>query len=120
MIKYLYVVLIVMSLALWFLWHNNNSLRTENANLQTELDLTKNKLKDAIDINKHITQYNKELAQTINNYKIESQDLQGKLSKFELKANKISKHPKMLENRINKGTQEVNHCFEQISKGEEC
>ena len=71
-------------------------------------------------INKHITQYNKELAQTINNYKIESQDLQGKLSKFELKANKISKHPKMLENRINKGTQEVNHCFEQISKGEEC
>lgn len=120
MTKYLYVVLLVMMSALWILWHNNNSLRTENANLQTELDLTKNKLKDAIDINMRITQYNKELAQTINNYKIESQDLQGKLSKFELKVNKISKHPKMLENRINKGTQEVNHCFEQISKGEEC
>ena len=51
----------------------------------------------------------------------EQKTLLNKLSKFEIQANKISsKHPKMLEKRINNASNEVNKCLENISKNLPC
>ena len=125
MIKYIYIAVIsaflILSLTTYFLWSNNKSLRAKNNELTSELTITKDKLKDALSMNTKIQIINKDLSKTVNTYKLEAQNLQSKLSKLELKADKISsKHPKLLEDAINKGTKEVNLCFERISKGEVC
>ena len=123
--KYIYTFIgflfLGMALSIYFLWNNNCSLREEKVKIELELSETQIKLNNVINIKNKIQEYNIELAKTVDTYRLKTQDLQSKLSKFELKANSISqKHPKLLSNAINKATKDVNECFEKISKGMEC
>lgn len=125
MIKYIYifigVLIFILSTSTLILWKNNNILREEKVRIQIELNDTKLRLDDALKANIKIQEYNTELINTTNKYRLKTQDLQGRLTKLSIVADKVSvKHPKLLSNTINNATKKVNECFEKISRGQEC
>lgn len=115
------LLIAALSMCSYLLWVSNCSLRDEKAHLQTELSDTQLKLQESIATQIKIQEYNTDLIETSNLYRLRFQDLQSKLSHFESRANAITKkHPKLISNAVNTATKKVNDCFEKISVGGEC
>jgi chromosome segregation ATPase len=104
-----------------YLKYENNILENENKELVVSLEVTKEELSKTQKTLKDAQQFSKELSKIVNEEKLKAQDLQTKLNKFEKSIDKIAeRHPKMLNNILNKATKTVNDCFEVLSKGGEC
>lgn len=96
-----------------YLRNENEELTIKNTKLNEDLKQTKIDIEDIKKIN--INLYN-------NNIKLknESSDLNKKLSKLSNIDKIAQKHPKMLGNILTNASKEVNRCFENITRGEEC
>ena len=96
-----------------YLRNENEELTIKNTKLSEDLKQTKIDIEDIKKINTNL--YN-------NNIKLknESSDLNKKLSKLSNIDKIAQKHPKMLENILTNASKEVNRCFENITRGEEC
>jgi len=96
-----------------YLRNENEELTTKNIKLNEDLRQTKIDIEDIKKIN--INLYN-------NNIKLknESNDLNKKLSKLSNIDKMAQKHPKMLGDILTNASKEVNRCFENITRGEEC
>lgn len=123
MYKYLIIAIVFLSLTTFigYLKYENINLENENKELEVSLKVSEENLSKAQKTLKETQQYSKELSKIVNEEKLKSQDLQTKLNKFEKSVDKIAeRHPKMLNNILNKATKSVNDCFEVLSKGGEC
>jgi chromosome segregation ATPase len=121
--KYLIIAIVFLSLTTFigYLKYENNILENENKELVVSLEVTKEELSKTQKTLKDAQQFSKELSKIVNEEKLKAQDLQTKLNKFEKSIDKIAeRHPKMLNNILNKATKSVNDCFEVLSKGGEC
>jgi chromosome segregation ATPase len=121
--KYLIIAIVFLSLTTFigYLKYENNILENENKELVVSLEVTKEELSKTQKTLKDTQQFSKELSKIVNEEKLKAQDLQTKLNKFEKSVDKIAeRHPKMLNNILNKATKSVNDCFEVLSKGGEC
>ena len=106
---YIIIVFLVLLIAIQYLYSKCQRLTEENTLQKEQIEMLELSNKQIADINTKI-QLQKEQKTLLN-----------KLSKFEIQANKISsKHPKMLEKRINNASNEVNKCLENISKNLPC
>lgn len=96
-------------------------LELKNEQLDTKLRQTEvyiNSLKN--DYNT-VIQYNVELQETSNSLRLQQQELQKKLQKLNFGfSDLVKKHPKMVENIINKGQEKTSECFEKLSKHQNC
>lgn len=123
MYKYLIIAIVFLSLTTFigYLKYENINLENENKELEVSLKVSEENLSKVQKTLKETQQYSKELSKIVNVEKLKTQDLQTKLNKFEKRVDKIAeRHPKMLNNILNKATKSVNDCFEVLSKGGEC
>ena len=108
------IAFVVLSCALKYYVTRSSELSDELTIKTQELNDMKAAFVKLQDINQMFKKTNDELM-------YEQSKLQTKLSKFEFRINSIAgKHPKMLENAINKASNDVNTCLENISKDIPC
>jgi len=111
---YIIIVFLILLIAIQYLYSKCQRLTEENTLQKEQIEMLELSNKQIADINIKIQKTNSKLQK-------EQKTLLNKLSKFEIQANKISsKHPKMLEKRINNASNEVNKCLENISKNLPC
>lgn len=97
-----------------YYYNKANQLEIENEKQKEQIQMLESSYSK-------ISEINNKIIKTNNNLLKEQKILSDKLSKFELQANKISsKHPKLLEKKINNASNEVNKCLENISKNLPC
>src|SRR5574344_1963625 len=108
-IKIISIIIIIVFIG--SLYTYNVYLRNENE----ELTIKNTKLNEDLKQTKIDREDNKKIK-----LKNESSDLNKKLSKLSNIDKIAQKHPKMLGNILTNASKEVNMCFENITRGEEC
>lgn len=118
--KYIIICISILVFYCVILKYNNTMLKTENEKLTNENVVLKDTIKAANDKIVKIENANIELSKTVDDFRISTQSLQGKLYKLEKNVTKMSlKHPKMVNDIINNAQKKLNDCFEKISQGED-
>lgn len=96
-------------------------LEIQNNELSEKIKQTEVYIKNLKEDYNTVIKYNIELQETSNNLKLQQQELQRKLQKLNFSfSDLVKKHPKMVENIINKGQEKTSKCFEKLSKHKEC
>lgn len=96
-------------------------LETQNTELSEKIKQTEVYIKNLKENYNDVIRYNIELQETSNSLRLQQQELQKKLQKLNFSfSDLVKKHPKMVENIINKGQEKTSKCFEELSKHKEC
>ena len=97
------------------------SLETQNTELNNKIKQTEVYIKNLKEDYNDVIRYNIELQETSNSLRLQQQELQKKLQKLNFSfSDMVKKHPKMVENIINKGQEKTSKCFEDLSKHKDC
>ena len=104
-----------------FLNSEIDSLETQNTELNEKIKQTEVYIKSLKEDYNAVIRYNIELQETSNSLRLQQQELQRKLQKLNFSfSDLVKKHPKMVENIINKGQEKTSKCFEELSKHKDC